>query len=113
MPDINKIKLNRYGKLPKSINNIRADIHGYEIMRLFSDRLRNHTLQEVCEYIAGYFYRQQITSFGRIKRLEGLLQESHDLLTQYTHIVEGHDELPNEEAVLSLMDQIEAALKVK
>ena len=113
MPDINKIKLNRYGKLPKSINNIRTGVYGHEIMRLFVDRLRNHTLHEVCEYISGYFYRQQIASFGRIKRLEGLLQESHDLLTQYTHIVEGHDELPNEEAVLSLMDQIEAALKVK
>jgi len=82
-------------------------------MRLFLDRLRNHTLQDVCEYIAGYFYRQQIANFGKIKRLEGLLQESHDLLTQYTHIVEGHDELPDEDAVLVLMDKLEAALKVK
>lgn len=113
MPDINKIKLNRYGKLPKSVNNIRASIYGHEIMRLFLDRLRNHTLHEVCEYIVGYFYRQQIANFGKIKRLEGLLQESHDLLTQYTYTVEGHDKLPDENAVLSLMDKIEINLKVK
>ena len=113
MPDINKIKLNRYGKLPKSVDNIRASIYGHEIMRLFLDRLNNHTLHEVCEYIAGYFYRQQIANFGRIKLLEGLLKEANDLLTQYTHIVEGHDELPDENAVLLLMDKIEANLKGK
>ena len=74
-------KLTKEGKLPQ-LHDVRARLYADDIMKLFLERLNNHTLSEVCKYIAGYFYRKQIASFNkikeqseRIKELEAALQE--------------------------------------
>lgn len=43
--------------------------HVSDIIEIFEKRLRNHTLNEVCQYIAGYFYRQQSKNLKEIERL--------------------------------------------
>ena len=68
-------KLTKEGKLPQ-LHNVRARLYADDIMKLFLERLNNHTLSEVCKYIAGYFYRQQINHFNKLKeqadRIENL-----------------------------------------
>ena len=68
-------KLTKEGKLPQ-LHTVRAHLYANDIMKLFLERLNNHTLSEVCKYIAGYFYRQQLASFDKIKeqanRIENL-----------------------------------------
>jgi len=74
-------KLTKEGKLPQ-LHDVRARLYANDIMQLFLERLNNHTLSEVCKYIAGYFYRQQINNFNklkeradRIEKLEAALRE--------------------------------------
>ena len=74
-------KLTKEGRLPQ-LHDVRARLYADDIMKLFLERLNNHTLSEVCKYIAGYFYRKQIASFNkikeqadRIKKLEAALRE--------------------------------------
>jgi hypothetical protein len=59
-------KLTKEGKLPQ-LHDVRARLYANDIMQLFLERLNNHTLSEVCKYIAGYFYRQQINNFNKLK----------------------------------------------
>jgi hypothetical protein len=53
-------RLTKDGKLPLihpasvEVSRMAIDIEG-----LFLERLPNHTLSEVCRYIAGYIYRQK------------------------------------------------------
>jgi len=49
-------KLPRVRSMPEEAARMAADIEG-----LFLERLPNHTLREVCQYIAGYIYRQKKT----------------------------------------------------
>ena len=79
-------KLTKEGKLPQ-LHDVRARLYADDIMKLFLERLNNHTLSEVCKYIAGYFYRKQIASFNKIKeqadRIEQLEAALLDLSDGY------------------------------
>jgi hypothetical protein len=47
-------KLPQVRSMPEEAYRMAADIED-----LFIERLPNHTLSEVCQYIAGYIYRQK------------------------------------------------------
>ena len=50
----------------------------YDIQELFTTRLTNHTLTEVCHYIAGYFYRENKAIYKRVYELETALKKIAD-----------------------------------
>ena len=52
-------KLTKEGKLPRIGQTDKSLRMAFDIEELFLERLPNHTLREVCLYIAGYVYRQQ------------------------------------------------------
>jgi hypothetical protein len=72
-------KLTKEGKLPQ-LHDVRARLYANDIMQLFLERLNNHTLSEVCKYIAGYFYRKQIASFNRIKEQANRIEQLESAL---------------------------------
>ena len=75
-------KLTKEGKLPQ-LHDVRARLYADDIMKLFLERLNNHTLSEVCKYIAGYFYRKQIASFNKIKEQSEHIKELEAALNEF------------------------------
>lgn len=53
----------------------------YDIQELFTTRLTNHTLTEVCHYIAGYFYRENKAIYKRVYELEAALRKIANCVT--------------------------------
>lgn len=66
-------RLTKDGKLPHITMPIKYGKMAGDIQDLFTERLPNHTMVEVCRYIAGYFYRQQKANEERIEALEAAL----------------------------------------
>ena len=74
---LTKPKTNKAGKLHVPRINYSEDFlnDSYAIQQLFVDRLSNHTLREVCLYIAGHFYNKIKTKDQRIRELQQELEQ--------------------------------------
>jgi len=94
--------LTKAGKLPQ-LHDVRARLYADDIMQLFLERLNNHTLSEVCKYIAGYFYRQQIANFNKIK------EQANRIATLECEITSNAIHL---DATMVSIEKLEAALRV-
>ena len=70
-------KINKDGKLSGSRIDYRQSFanDARDIQKLFADRLPNHTLQEVCLYIAGHFHNKLRAKDQRIKELQEELEQ--------------------------------------
>ena len=68
-------RLTKDGKLPHITMPLKYGKMASDIQDLFTERLPNHTLAEVCRYIAGYFYRQQKANEEHIEELKAELAE--------------------------------------
>ena len=73
-------KVNKSGKLQQP--SIYGD-YGYasqvhDIMKIFTEKLPNHTLEEVCRYIAGYFYQKQMRKEQTLQSLRDQIGDDGD-----------------------------------
>jgi len=74
---LSKPKTNKDGKLSSSRISYRQSFadDAQDIQTLFIERLPNHTLQEVCLYIAGHFHNKLRAKDQRIKELQAELEQ--------------------------------------
>jgi hypothetical protein len=93
-------KLTKEGKLPQ-LHDVRARLYADDIMQLFLERLNNHTLSEVCKYIAGYFYRKQIASFNKIKEQADRIEKLEAALAK---VAEGYETEWSTSSVTNMLD---------
>lgn len=83
-------KLTKEGKLPQ-LHNVRARLYADDIMQLFLERLNNHTLSEVCKYIAGYFYREQIANFNKMKQAAERIKKLEEALEPFAKWADAYE----------------------
>ena len=85
----------------------------WDIRDLFLDRIKNHTIDEIFQYISGYFYRQNIDKYQRIKALEAMLQEVANYLDKHADIVDSPDGGPVPNKAMALAQDIDRLMDDK